>query len=151
MLLRRLRAAGVLGLMWALLCAPFGIAIYLALAAVATDFPLSARDLLGLVVTGVTVGTIWGLASGLVFAAALAALERRGGVEHLSRRRVVGWGALSGAAFPIVVTAVTLPVAVLVADIVPILAIVGAGTAYGAVVGGGLLTAALGAKRIEGA
>lgn len=151
MLLRRLRAAAVLGVMWALLCVPFGIALYFVMALWVSDLYVSGRDLWNLVVYGASIGAAWGLVSGLVFAAALAALERRGGVEHLARRRVVGWGALSGAALPITVLTLTVPLAVLLADIVPFLMIVGAGTAYGGVVGGGLLTAALGAKRIEGA
>jgi hypothetical protein len=77
------------------------------LAAAAVDgFSFSGRDLLHLVSRGVLIGGLWGLASGAIFASALAAAERRGGIEHLARHRVVGWGAVSGAIFPVIVAAV---------------------------------------------
>jgi hypothetical protein len=151
MLLRRLRAAGVLGLMWAILCAPFGVAMQLTLALSVIGMP-SGRDLWYIVWIGAASGAGWGLASGFAFAAALAVLERRRSMEQLARRRVVAWAALSGALFPIAVIAVVIPsVGVLLADMVPVLVAVSVSAVYGAVVGDGLLRAALSAKRIEGA
>jgi hypothetical protein len=151
MLLRRLRAAVVLAVAWAVLWAPFGVATELLLAVWVTGLGLSGRDMLFLVGAGAVGGALWGLASGLLFSAALAAVERRGAVEHLERRRILGWGALSGAAFPTVLFAVIdQGSATLLDAIVAALAIIGLSASYGALVAS-LLTSVRAPKAVGSA
>lgn len=152
--LRRLRAASVLALAWAVLWAPFGAAMYVLLIAWVVDFSLSRRDALYGAAGGTAAGAVWGVVSGTIFAAALAAVERSGGIERLARRRVISWGALSGAVFPVVLGATVASITGSVrgvSAILSLLAVVGAGALYGALVAGGLLAAASGAAPTEGA
>jgi hypothetical protein len=151
--LRRVRAAAVLALAWAVLWAPFGAVLFVLFAGwVVDDFWLSWRDLLRLLGRGAYFGGVWGLVSGAIFAAALGAAERRGGVEHLARRRVIGWGALSGAGFPMIAV---LMLAASIRDggvyLPGLLAGMGVGALFGALVAGSLLSAAGRTTVTEGA
>jgi hypothetical protein len=151
-ILRRLRAAAVLAVAWGILWVPFGIALQLVLVIwVMPHFP-TWRDAWHLVLQGTMAGAVWGLASGALFSLALAAAERRGAVERLAGARVVLWGALSGVAFPIVM------IALLMAqtdarfdDIIGPFVLMGAGLAYGALVGSALLSAARSGSPAEAA
>ena len=131
-----------MAVIWAVLWAPLGAALLVS--AKGSNYvpspPWSA--VLEHALRGARVGAVWGLLSGAVFAATLAAVERRGGIERLLSGRVVAWGALSGMAFPAIMV---LRLGVYGPDhdaIARLLTIFGLSALYGAAVAGGLLAAA---------
>jgi hypothetical protein len=145
MLLRRVRAAVVLAVIWAVVWAPFSVALFLVMLWQAADFsPLTWHDIKHIVMRGALVGCAWGLVSGVVFTTALAAAERGAAVERLAQRRVVGWGALSGAALPLIILGATLLTEELSRlRIGPVLVVlIGLGAAVGTLVAAGLMTLA---------
>jgi hypothetical protein len=141
---RRFRAAAVLAVAWAMLWIPFAVVLYLGLAGAVDGFSFTWRDVLHLAMRGVLVGGPWGLGSGAIFAVALAAAERRGGIEHLAGHRVLGWGSLSGAIFPVIVAAVVTASMGGPGGITSglLLAVTGVGALYGALVAAGLFAVA---------
>ena len=98
MLIRRLRAALVVTVPWAVLWAAYGMAKWL------WYFPLPGYpsfegpwstnfDYLARLVAS---GMLYGVASGLTFAALLRLLERGGTAARLTGRRMATWGAFAG-------------------------------------------------------
>jgi hypothetical protein len=83
--LKRIRAAGVMGLMWAAVWAPVGVLVGLVID------PHGAMDEMWFLVFGYP-----GFLGGVVFSGVLAMRERKRRVDELSVRRVGAWGAVAG-------------------------------------------------------
>jgi len=97
-LLRRIRGAGIIAVLWGIAWLAAGIALGLLMQWVG----FFDTGLLGLSFLGFWTGI--GVLSGAVFAALLATLERNQTLERLSARRVAVWGALGGATVPVLST-----------------------------------------------
>ncbi len=98
-MLRRLRAALTVGVVWAFVWLPIGAAVAL----YASARPPQPADLLFRPVdftTFLTVWTAWGGLSGTAVAAVLAAAERRRTLGDLSPARTAAWGALGSMSVP---------------------------------------------------
>jgi hypothetical protein len=103
-MLRQLRAALSIGIIWALVWLPIGAAVAL----YAASEPPRPSDLLHRPVDfGVflSVWTVWGGLSGTGFSLILAATERRRRLADLSRARTALWGGLGSMSVPAVLTA----------------------------------------------
>jgi hypothetical protein len=142
---RHLRAALVIGAVWALAWLPLGalVALYAAGSAPQPD------DLLFRPVdlpTFVVVWTVWGGLSGTAFAIILGAAERRHSLKQLSLVRTAVWGALGAMSAPILLTAVDvargLPGTPVYDWRIPLITI-----AASAILGGGCAAATLGVAR----
>jgi hypothetical protein len=83
--IKRVRAAVVMGLMWAAVWAPVGVLVGLVID------PRDAMDEMWFLVFGYP-----GFLGGVVFSAVLATRERKRHVDDLSVRRVGAWGAVAG-------------------------------------------------------
>ena len=83
--LKRVRAAGAMGLMWAAVWAPVGVLVGLVID------PRGAMDEMWFLVFGYP-----GLLGGVVFSGVLAMQERKRRVTELSVPRVGAWGAVAG-------------------------------------------------------
>lgn len=103
-MLRRLRSALVIGLLWGILWLILGFVVDALMVWFAA--PPRAFDTLLL---GIWTGL--GIASGTTFAGLLARLERNRTVETLAFRRLVVWGVLAGAGIPIVFSMIILALA----------------------------------------
>lgn len=101
-MLRRLRSALSVGIVWGAIWLPVGVFLAVSKGGLGR-FPFEWRDWAAL-------GTWTGFAtlSGAAFALLLAARERTRTVETLAPRRVLGWGLLAGAAVPTCLSAVLL-------------------------------------------
>jgi hypothetical protein len=86
-ILRRIRGAASVALIWAAAWLPVGVLV-------AAWKGWLSPEFLG-------VWTLLGACAGAVFAILLATLERRRTLEDLSPRRLTMWGALGGAALPV--------------------------------------------------
>ncbi len=98
-MLRQFRAALGIGLMWAVIWLPIG----LALALYAASFPPQPSDIISRPVSVpwfVTVWTAWGGISGTGFAIILGFTERRRSLSELSLSRIAAWGALGAMTVP---------------------------------------------------
>jgi hypothetical protein len=103
-MLRRLRSALVIGLLWGVVWLILGLAVG-AFMRWLTPRPVGVSGLLLGIWTGL------GIASGMTFAGLLARLERNRTVETLAFRRLVFWGVLAGAGIPIALYVIVLAVA----------------------------------------
>ncbi|NUQ93321.1 MAG: hypothetical protein HOQ11_16650 [Gemmatimonadaceae bacterium] len=136
----RARAISVMTLLWMVLWLPFAITAHLAILFEPPHHSVAWSQVLRAVRYGVLTAGLWGPGSGVVFAALLATAERGGAIGQLVVRRVILWGAISGA---------SLPVLLLVWDAVQIgitmvvdwrnVTVVGLGAAYGALIAAGLV------------
>lgn len=99
----QLRVGGILGIAvtWALFWGLVG-GLFYAVAAAISGSPVGGRasplEIFGAIVSW------WGLAGGsvgLAFGIALMVAERRTSLSHLSMRHTAFWGAIGGAAFPV--------------------------------------------------
>ena len=100
---RRLRAAGTIAVMWALVWLPIG----LALALYAARHPPDPSNVIARPVDVpwfVAAWTLWGAVSGGVFAVLLALAERRRTLGELSLPRMALWGAVGAATLPTALT-----------------------------------------------
>jgi hypothetical protein len=103
-LIRLVRAALVIGLVWSLAWLPIGIAVALS----AASAPPQPGDLLHRPVefrAFLTVWTLWGGISGVGFALILSLRERRRTLKDLSPGRTAFWGALGAMSAPTSLTA----------------------------------------------
>lgn len=103
-MLRRLRSAIVVGLLWGVVWLIIGIVVGAFMRLLAPP-PVGVNGLLLGIWTGL------GMASGMTFAGLLARLERNRTVETLAFRRLVFWGVLAGAGIPIALSMIVLAVA----------------------------------------
>ena len=133
-MLRRLRSALTIGLLWGIVWLILGITLGVVTRGW-TRSPFAPID-----ATNLAVWTGLGFVSGTAFAAFLALLERNRTVETLSFGRLVLWGILAGAGIPIVLTEILLyiliPDAWLDPNAYPIFAVLGvagAATAMGTI------------------
>lgn len=94
-MLRRIRGALSVALIWALAWLPFGVVVGLWKGWVSLP-PRHEIDL-----WFVAVWTLLGACAGGVFAILLAALERYRTLSELSPRRLAAWGAIGGAGLPV--------------------------------------------------
>jgi NhaP-type Na+/H+ or K+/H+ antiporter len=95
--LRRFRATAVVALLWAVLWLPFGVGLNLLVTPLRqSDGVIHWRVVWHVVAEGGTMGGIWGLVNGALFALTLVAAERGRPLDRLSRRRIVIWGAVAG-------------------------------------------------------
>ena len=90
---RRVRGVLAFAAIWAVVWVPAGLLLDFLFAAAGHALHASLQEL--------GVFTALGAASGAVFAALLALLERHRALEQLSSRRLAVWGALAGALLPI--------------------------------------------------
>jgi hypothetical protein len=97
-MLRRIRGALSLAGLWAVAWVPVGVLVGLAKGWSHLP-PRSKSELVFL-----AVWTFLGASSGAVFAALLATLEKNRTLADLSPRRLAVWGAIGGAALPVVVS-----------------------------------------------
>ena len=102
-MLRRIRAATMLGLLWAFVWLP--TAVVAGMAFEWLSFPLRSTDWLLL---AIFVGL--GFASGATFGALLSRLERNRTVEGIAPSRLAIWGLLAGAGIPILLCLIVLAV-----------------------------------------
>ena len=102
-MLRRIRAATMLGLLWAVVWLPTAVVAGIAFGWI--SFPLRSTDRLLL---AIFVGL--GFASGTTFGALLSRLERDRTVEVLAPGRLAIWGLLAGAGIPILLCLIVLAV-----------------------------------------
>jgi|GEM_PF-2449104 len=104
---RRIRGLVGSAFTWGAVGAFLGAAIYMGLlAARLRVWPISASHWARLLTMfGVFSGTgaVWGAVCGLAFGGAVWRLGRRWSFEQLSTRMVVRWGAVAGAAFPVLI------------------------------------------------
>jgi hypothetical protein len=97
-LFRRFRATAVVALLWAVLWLPFGVGLNLLVTPLRQSHGvIDWRVVWDVVAQGATMGAIWGLVNGALFALTLVAAERGRPLDRLSRRRIVTWGAVAGA------------------------------------------------------
>jgi len=104
MLLRRIRGLVGTALMWGVVGAAVGVGAFLIRY---RPWPPSAIHWSrALVVFGMweSAAAMWGIACGLAFGLVLLASERTRHFSQLSTRRVTLWGALAGAAFPMLIS-----------------------------------------------
>lgn len=101
---RRLRGILSLALIWALVWLPTGVVLGWALGWTGHSLTLRAP------MWYLAVWTLLGASSGAIFALLLATLERRRTLDQLSARRLATWGAVAGAALPVVVSLVIVSV-----------------------------------------
>ena len=99
-MLRRIRAALVLGVLWGIAWVPFWLV-----------FMWSYGLPLGIVVEELLVPfSAISAVSGAIFGGILTLFERRGAIDRLVPARVAAWGAAAGAVFPTVLTILILAV-----------------------------------------
>jgi|SRR5512143_1050636 hypothetical protein len=101
-MLRRLRSALIVGIVWGAIWLPVGVALVVSKGGL-RRFPFDWR-----VWAALGNWTVFATLSGAGFALLLAARERTRTVETLAPRRVLGWGLLAGAAVPTGLSAVLL-------------------------------------------
>jgi hypothetical protein len=99
-MLRRLRSALSVGIVWGAIWLPVGVFLAMNRGGL-RRFPFDWR-----VWAALGTWTAFAILSGTAFALLLAARERTRTVETLAPRRVLGWGLLAGAAVPTGLTAV---------------------------------------------
>jgi len=142
-MLRRLRGALVIGLLWGTLWLVLGIAAD-ALVVWFASPPRAVDTLLLGIWTGL------GIASGTTFAGLLAGLERNRTVDTLAFRRLVLWGVLAGAGIPILFATIVLALAApdlhLARSDVVVFMVLGA---IGAATAAGTIAIARGGERVE--
>lgn len=133
-MLRRLRSALVIGVLWGIAWLILGIVVD----ALVRWFGLPPRTF-DFLLLGIWTGL--GIASGTTFAGLLARLERNRTVETLAFRRLVLWGVLAGAGIPILFATIVLALAapdlhLARSDFVvfTVLGAIGAATAVGTIV-----------------
>ncbi|HWA40223.1 MAG TPA: hypothetical protein VG712_01345, partial [Gemmatimonadales bacterium] len=117
-LLRRIRAAVVIGALWAGVWFAVGMVLLLIVGLGAADvpFPLFFGFL--------------GFLAGAIFSGALGLIERRRSFGQLSLPRIAGWGGLGGILLAGLVALIAGPGAELLV-VVPVFALAGAGSAAG--------------------
>lgn len=123
--LRRIRAAGVMGVAWALVWAPVGVAI-----GMVVD-PDGAMD-----EPWVAIGAYPGFLGGVEFSVVLAVAARRRTLGELSLPRVAAWGAAAGllvgmVPLTIAVSSATLSTWLLAGGAIAAFTLLGAGSAAG--------------------
>src|SRR5688572_3836917 len=96
-MLRRIRAALVLSVLWGIAWLPLGIGAML-LFGYYQDLPTAVREL-GFFM-------LLGAASGAVFSTLVAAFERRGTVDRLSPPRLALWGGTAGGLIPVLLAVI---------------------------------------------
>lgn len=99
------RVRGLLGsvLTWGTVGAALGAAIFVLRFRPWSGTPIPAARLVSLSGTFLAGGAVWGAACGLAFGLAVWAIGRRREWAAISPRRFTFWGAVAGAAFPLLI------------------------------------------------
>ena len=133
-MLHRIRAALVIGILWAFVWAPVGAAVG-GYEYQTDDFPLvMSTPLLGTVIRFALGWGLMGAISGFLFALTLALAERGRTVATLSMGRVALWGAIGALILPLIAFLVVLSIFGshgMYIEFLPILSVVGLGAVCG--------------------